>query len=184
MKSRDASPQSTLAPLNCAPTSRCYGELGAGRKIWLRWPKSCIGTIILDRTEFWQNEAKKINLFRETALSRSMHQSNPPGPGGGGTGAAMFTVHWERRTRGAPPCTSPADRRAFCRREAHCNLANALRGPGWTRRSRQAIGIKADLGVALRDQGKRDEAIAAFRQAISIKPDYAEAHSNLLLGLN
>ena len=29
------------------------------------------------------------------------------------------------------------------------------------------------------DQGKLDEAIAAYRQAIGIKPDFAEAHSNL-----
>ena len=27
--------------------------------------------------------------------------------------------------------------------------------------------------------GKLDEAVAAYRQAIRIKPDYAEAHSNL-----
>ena len=35
------------------------------------------------------------------------------------------------------------------------------------------------LGNALRDQGKLDEAVAAYRQAIRFKPDYAEAHSNL-----
>ena len=37
----------------------------------------------------------------------------------------------------------------------------------------------SNLGNALKDQGKLDEAIAAYRQAIGIKPDYAEAHSNL-----
>ena len=37
---------------------------------------------------------------------------------------------------------------------------------------------------ALTDQGKLDEAVAAYRQAIRIKPDYAEAHSNLLFSLN
>ncbi len=35
------------------------------------------------------------------------------------------------------------------------------------------------LGLALRDEGKLDEAIAAYRQAIRIKPDYADAYSNL-----
>ena len=34
-----------------------------------------------------------------------------------------------------------------------------------------------------RTQGKLDEAVAAYRQAISIKPDYAKAHSNLGVAL-
>jgi predicted O-linked N-acetylglucosamine transferase (SPINDLY family) len=42
----------------------------------------------------------------------------------------------------------------------------------------------SNLGNALNDQGKLDEATAAYRQAIGIRPDYAEAHSNLLLSLN
>src|SRR5499427_2583512 len=37
----------------------------------------------------------------------------------------------------------------------------------------------SNLGDALMGQGKFDEAVAAYRQAISIKPDFAEAHSNL-----
>ena len=37
----------------------------------------------------------------------------------------------------------------------------------------------SNLGNALQDQGRRDEAIAAYRQATAIKPDYAEAYSNL-----
>ena len=41
----------------------------------------------------------------------------------------------------------------------------------------------SNLGNALRDQGKLDEAIAAYRQAIRIKPDYAEAYSNLGVAL-
>ena len=32
------------------------------------------------------------------------------------------------------------------------------------------------LGNALRDQGKLDEAIAEYHEAIRLKPDYAEAH--------
>jgi protein O-GlcNAc transferase len=36
-----------------------------------------------------------------------------------------------------------------------------------------------NLGVALKQQGRLEEAIAACRQAIAIKPDYAEAHFNL-----
>jgi tetratricopeptide (TPR) repeat protein len=35
------------------------------------------------------------------------------------------------------------------------------------------------LGAALREQGKRDEAIAHFSQALRIKPDYVIAHNNL-----
>ena len=31
-----------------------------------------------------------------------------------------------------------------------------------------------NLGVALKDQGKLDEAIAEYREAIRLKPDYAE----------
>jgi tetratricopeptide (TPR) repeat protein len=36
-----------------------------------------------------------------------------------------------------------------------------------------------NLGVALRDQGKLDEAVAEYREAIRLKPDDADAHSNL-----
>jgi protein O-GlcNAc transferase len=36
-----------------------------------------------------------------------------------------------------------------------------------------------NLGNEFRSQGKPDDAIAAYRQAIGIKPDLAEAHSNL-----
>jgi tetratricopeptide (TPR) repeat protein len=39
------------------------------------------------------------------------------------------------------------------------------------------------LGMALREQGKIDRAIAAYRQAIHIKPDYAEAYCNLGVAL-
>ena len=42
----------------------------------------------------------------------------------------------------------------------------------------------SNLGVALNDQGRLGEAIAAYRQAISIKPDFAEAYSNLGNALN
>ena len=40
-----------------------------------------------------------------------------------------------------------------------------------------------NLGVALKDMGKRDEAIACYRRALQLRPDYAEAHSNLGLAL-
>ena len=59
----------------------------------------------------------------------------------------------------------------------------------WTRPSPNtatAIRLKPDdavahcnLGNALRDQGKLDEAIAEYRTAIRLKPDYAEAYCNL-----
>ena len=41
----------------------------------------------------------------------------------------------------------------------------------------------SNLGIALQNQGKLDEAIAAYRHAIGIKPDYAEVHSNLGIAL-
>jgi tetratricopeptide (TPR) repeat protein len=36
-----------------------------------------------------------------------------------------------------------------------------------------------NLGIALNDQGKTDEAIAHYQQAIALRPAYAEAHYNL-----
>ena len=41
-----------------------------------------------------------------------------------------------------------------------------------------------NLGVALRDQGKLEEAVAEFRTAIRLNPDYAEAHYNLGFALH
>ena len=35
------------------------------------------------------------------------------------------------------------------------------------------------MGNAFRDQGKLEEAIARFRRALELKPDFAEAHNNL-----
>ena len=36
-----------------------------------------------------------------------------------------------------------------------------------------------NLGVALKDQGRLDNALACFRRALELKPDYVEAHGNL-----
>ena len=36
-----------------------------------------------------------------------------------------------------------------------------------------------NLGIALRDRGETDQAIAHYREAIALRPDYAEAHYNL-----
>ncbi len=53
----------------------------------------------------------------------------------------------------------------------------------------RALELKPDaeahnnLGNALTDQGKLDEAVAAYRKALELKPDYAEAHNNLGLAL-
>ena len=40
-----------------------------------------------------------------------------------------------------------------------------------------------NMGVALQDQGKLEEAIEAYNKALAIKPDYAEAHHNLSFAL-
>jgi eukaryotic-like serine/threonine-protein kinase len=40
-------------------------------------------------------------------------------------------------------------------------------------------GAHNNLGAALKDQGKLDQAIESYRKAIQIKPDFAGAHSNL-----
>ena len=35
------------------------------------------------------------------------------------------------------------------------------------------------MGIALKEQGKLEEAIKAYNKALSIKPDYAEAYNNM-----
>jgi hypothetical protein len=39
------------------------------------------------------------------------------------------------------------------------------------------------MGNSLKDQGKLEEAIAGFRRAIELKPDFVRAHSNLVFAL-
>ena len=39
------------------------------------------------------------------------------------------------------------------------------------------------MGIALREQGKLEEAIKAFNRALTIKPDYAEAYYNMGIAL-
>lgn len=41
-----------------------------------------------------------------------------------------------------------------------------------------------NLDMALHEMGRPDEATAAFRQALALKPDLAAAHSNLILAMN
>ena len=63
--------------------------------------------------------------------------------------------------------------------------------PGRSRRLLPpGIGVKPDyaevhsnLGNALKDQGKLEEAIACCRKALQLKPDYAEAHCTLGVAL-
>ena len=50
----------------------------------------------------------------------------------------------------------------------------------------KAISLKPDyadayinMGVALKDQGKLEEAIEVYNKALSLKPDYAEVYSNM-----
>ena len=42
----------------------------------------------------------------------------------------------------------------------------------------------SNLGVTLKELGRLEEAEASLRQAIALKPDYAEAHSNLGITLH
>jgi hypothetical protein len=39
--------------------------------------------------------------------------------------------------------------------------------------------VHFNLGFALTDKGRTDEAIAEFREALRLKKDYPEAHMNL-----
>ena len=39
------------------------------------------------------------------------------------------------------------------------------------------------MGIALQEQGKLEEAIAAYNKALLIKPDYAEAYNNMGVAL-
>lgn len=57
--------------------------------------------------------------------------------------------------------------------------------------SRQALASKPDcavsyynIGNAQKEQGKHDEAIASFEQAVKFDPAFAEAHSNILFCMN
>jgi tetratricopeptide (TPR) repeat protein len=43
--------------------------------------------------------------------------------------------------------------------------------------------VHNNLGIVLADQGKLDEAIAHFSEALRIEPDYADAHNNLGVAL-
>lgn len=56
---------------------------------------------------------------------------------------------------------------------------------------RQALAIKPDnaaayynLGNALKEQGKHDEAIASFERALELDPGFNDAHSNILFCMN
>ena len=40
-----------------------------------------------------------------------------------------------------------------------------------------------NLGLAVKDQGKPDEAVDCFRRAVELKPNYAEAYNNLGIAL-
>ena len=74
--------------------------------------------------------------------------------------------------------------------EAHNNLGNALKDAGEIGGSGRLLppgpGTEAGLcrgaqqpGHGLKDQGKLDEALACYRRALELKPDFAEAHGNL-----
>lgn len=73
--------------------------------------------------------------------------------------------------------------------EAYGNLGTVLQKQGLledaVKQYRMALGIHEDarghfnLGTALRDQGKLDDAILHFRKAITLFPNYADAHNYL-----
>ena len=50
-------------------------------------------------------------------------------------------------------------------------------------RSQVVLSDRTNMGVTLQDQGKLEEAIEAYKKALSLKPDYAEAHYNLSFAL-
>lgn len=75
--------------------------------------------------------------------------------------------------------------------EAHANLAVTARRVGQVGTAIQVLqramhfGVRGpailnQLGSCLRLSGRAEEAVAAFRQAIALRPDYREAHSNLI----
>ena len=79
--------------------------------------------------------------------------------------------------------------------DTHFNLGNALANQccyeGATAEYRHSLRCKhgnADvwnaLGNAFTQQGLMDEALPAFRHALELRPDFAVAHSSLLLGLH
>ena len=51
------------------------------------------------------------------------------------------------------------------------------------RRAAASLEAHFNLGNTLMGQGKLDEAIAAYRRAIGIKPDYAAAYTTLGIAL-
>ena len=74
--------------------------------------------------------------------------------------------------------------------EAHNNLGNALKRPREARRSGRLLppGTGTETGLRRGPQqpgqcpqgsGKLDEAVACYRRALELKPDFAEAHNNL-----
>ena len=98
------------------------------------------------------------------------------GPGEAGRGGRLL-----------PPGTGT--QAGLCRGAQQPGQCLARSRGSWTRRSPATAGhveLKPDfaeahnnLGNALQEPGKLDEAIACYRRALELKPDYAEAHNNL-----
>ena len=117
-------------------------------------------------------------LRTETGLCRGTQQpgQRPQGPGEAG-----------RCGRLLPPGTGTEA--GLCRGTQQPGRCSSRTRGSWTMRVacyRRALELKPDyaeahnnLGVALKDQGKLDEAVACYRRALELKPDYAEAHYNL-----
>ncbi len=67
-------------------------------------------------------------------------------------------------------------KRCFVEAEQACRLALAIEP--------KSIEALNNLGEALKEQGKLNDAVDAFRTAVSINPDFSVAHSNYLLNVN
>ena len=46
-----------------------------------------------------------------------------------------------------------------------------------------SVEVRNNLGVTLASQGKLDEAIDLFQQALTLRPDFADARRNLTMAL-
>jgi FkbM family methyltransferase len=139
---------------------------------------------------------------RRAAAKLGQTSGNPPGLGAAAvapTGAAeLLSAGVKHHEAGRFPEAEACYRRVLGAQPDHADalhllgliahqakrhdLAAELIGRAIKRNGRDPLYF-SNLGVALKEQGKLDEAVAAYRQAIRIKADSAETHSNLGVAL-